>query len=84
MSKHRPRSHFPTVGIYECLVDLSNYHLTKADGKRFIYLRPADYVSEESFIGDCWIVDKDGEINPGTNVSPVPVHLANIGRRIDQ
>lgn len=29
-------------------------------------------------ITDCWIVDKDGNIHPGMDESPVPVHIDDV------
>lgn len=79
------RSHFPTDirGIYECDSLSDACFMSKADAKRYRFVQPADYCSESAVIGDCWIVDKDGQINPGTNVSPVPIHRDCIGRRIN-
>jgi hypothetical protein len=32
-------------------------------------------------LGDCWITDKNGNIHPGYNVSPVPVSIESVGKR---
>jgi len=78
----RERKNFPTSGIFQTDGLASSYYLDDAAEKRYRYVRPAEYAQPGNCIADCWIVDKDGNINPGTNVSPVPVSRASIGRRI--
>jgi len=41
---------------------------------------PAD--SGDWSIMDCWVCDKQGNIHPGYNVSPVPVNAESLGRII--
>lgn len=46
--------------------------------KQFNCYRP---VYDGSFFTlDCWVCDKEGNIHPGYNISPVPVHVDNLGR----
>lgn len=75
------RKRFPTTGIYRHDIP-SGYFLTEADKRRYRYITPAEGTIATMFISDCWIVDKHGNLNPGTNVSPVPVRRDQIGRRI--
>jgi hypothetical protein len=44
---------------------------------RFNCYRPAHNGSY--YVLDCWVCDENGEVHPGYNVSPVPVHWQNIG-----
>ena len=53
-----------------------------SDPKRFNCLIPADNWSETICIGDVWICDREGNIDPGVNVSPVPVSRSVIGGAI--
>jgi hypothetical protein len=43
----------------------------------YIYAKPVDYAVGH-YIGDCWIVNKDGEIHPGYNCSPVPFNINSL------
>jgi hypothetical protein len=77
------RKRFPIEGIYTAIGGIcESYYLDDDDARRFRYLMPAEYMTPTCSLGDCWIVDKDGQLNPGTNVSPVPFCLDAIGRRI--
>ena len=79
----RTRKKFPTSGIYAVIGGISNgYFLNDADKRRFRYINPAGASLPTSWVGDCWIVDKEGVINPGTNCSPVPFTRESIGRRV--
>ena len=79
----KTRAKFPVRGIYAVRGGVpSSYYLTPADARRYRYARPAEYVQPEAVIADCWIVDRNGHVNPGTNVSPVPFCREVIGRRI--
>ena len=77
------RKTFPTSGIYRTTETISDSnYCNDNDAKRYRYLLPADYVQPQNSIGDCWIVDAQGNVNPGTDVSPVPFCREMIGRRI--
>jgi hypothetical protein len=77
------RKKFPTSGIYACSSLASSDYMTKEDERRYRYITPAyGEDSRDCFMADCWIVDKHGNVNPGTNVSPVPVRLSSIGRKV--
>lgn len=52
------------------------------DAPRFDCLLPASDDNGQYGIVDCWITDETGEVHPGYNVSPVPVHVGNIGPMI--
>lgn len=58
--------------------------MSKADQRRYRYVTPArpEGTNERTQMADCWIVDKDGNRNPGTGVSPIPVSLGALGRRV--
>lgn len=81
------RKVFPRKGIYRCSGLSSSYYENDADEKRYRYVTPAytdtSYAdARRLWQSDCWIVDKAGEINPGTAACPVPINLDNIGRRV--
>ena len=80
----KPRTRFPTVGIYQVHGQICSTHfLCAADRRRYRFVMPARHVFPEAWLGDCWIVDQDGERNPGTDCSPVPFRLDVIGERVD-
>lgn len=80
------RKRFPgNDGIYQALGGISStYYLNDADAERYIYLRPAYPKDPHNRIvlADCWIVDKEGNINPGTAESPVPFGIEALGQRV--
>jgi hypothetical protein len=73
--------HYPTEGIYKANI-ASSYYLCEDDEKRYCYIKPSEYVKPESWLADCWIVDLYGNLNPGTDESPVPIRKEDIGRRV--
>lgn len=75
------RKYYPTEGIYKAEIS-SSYYLSEEDEKRYCYIKPYEYAQPESLLADCWIVDIDGNVNPGTNISPVPIRKDDIGRRV--
>jgi hypothetical protein len=75
------RKRFPTSGIYRCELSSSHF-LTEDDERRYRYITPIIGTPPTSFVADCWIVDANGCVNPGTAASPVPVRRDDIGRRI--
>ena len=52
------------------------------DSRRFRYLTPASDWQDSITTGDVWLCDVEGSIDPGNNVSPVPVARAAIGRLV--
>ena len=79
------RKRFPTEGIFRAQGGIADtYFLNDTDKRRYRYIKPArpDSIQPECTIADCWIVDREGRVNPGTNVSPVPFCLAAVGKRI--
>jgi hypothetical protein len=48
------------------------------EAPKFNHYKPANTGDFE--ICDCWVVDANGRIHPGYNVSPVPVHWSNLKR----
>lgn len=77
----RERKRFPTKGIYKAKIS-RGYYLTDEDQKRYCYITPAKGAQPANWIADCWIVNINGLHNPGTNISPVPIHREDIGRRV--
>lgn len=80
------RKTFPgNDGIYKALGGIADHHyLNEEDAQRYRYLRPA-YPKDphnKIVVSDCWIVDKDGNTNPGTDASPVPFYLEALGKRV--
>lgn len=82
------RATFPgDDGIYRAVGSIvDTYYLNDADAERYIYLRPAYPKDPHNRIvqADCWIVDREGNINPGTAEAPVPFYLDALGERIAQ
>ncbi len=79
----KPRALFPRPGIYAVRGGLaSSHYLSEADRRRYRYAAPARLHSPSAYVGDCWIVDRSGQINPGTAVSPVPVRREVLGRLV--
>lgn len=78
----RTRKKFPTSGIYAVKGLCGSNYLNDEQALRYRYITPASYVQPTNYIGDCWICDKNGNSNPGTSCSPVPIILDNIGRRL--
>ena len=77
------RKFYPFTGIFAVCGKLASTHfLTEVDRRRYRYVTPAGRHISNSWVADCWIVDREGNINPGTNVSPVPVRREDLGRRI--
>ena len=37
----------------------------------------------EAYIADCWVCDPFGQIDPGLNISPIPVRHEDLGRIIN-
>ena len=79
----KTRKNYPLTGIFVVRGGLASTHfLTEVDRRRYRYVTPARNLITNPWVADCWIVDRDGNINPGTNVSPVPVRREDLGRRI--
>lgn len=79
----KERKRFPVGGIYAVRGGIcDSYYLTDEDKRRYRYVTPAEYVTPRCCIGDCYIVDETGKVNPGTIISPVPFSRSSIGRRV--
>lgn len=82
------RKYFPTDtnAIYSVIGGLSEDNYLQCfkphHGRRYRYISPANDQSRQYWVGEVWIVDKAGNINPGTNNSPIPISLDRIGRRL--
>lgn len=77
------RKFYPFTGIFAVRGGLASTHfLTEADQGRYRYVTPTGLHISNSWVADCWIVDRDGQINPGTSRSPVPIRREDLGRRI--
>ena len=48
---------------------------------KYNYAIPADY-ADGCTIGDCWLVDINCHVHPGYNVSPIPLHVGQLGKEI--
>jgi hypothetical protein len=53
-----------------------------SQNRRYNCLSPASDWTETILIGDVWVCDRQGNIDPGLNVSPVPVSRDTIGAMI--
>lgn len=79
----RARKFYPFTGIFAVRGGLASTHFCKEEDRgRYRYVTPAGRHISNSWVADCWIVDRDGHINPGTAVSPVPIRREDLGRRI--
>lgn len=77
------RKFYPFDGIFAVRGGLASTHfLTEADRGRYRYVTPAGRHIANSWVADCWIVDRAGNVNPGTNLSPVPIRREDLGRRV--
>jgi hypothetical protein len=47
--------------------------------RKFNCVSPAQDWQKSWFVGDVWICDEAGNIDPGKNVSPVPIRREAIG-----
>lgn len=50
--------------------------------RRYCCVVPAVDFNPETWLGDCWITDKDGNFDPGLSCSPVPILRDSIGALI--
>jgi len=79
----KARKFYPFTGIFAVRGGLASTHfLTEADRGWYRYVTPAGRHISNSWVADCWLVDREGHINPGTAVSPVPIQREALGRRI--
>jgi hypothetical protein len=55
-----------------------------ASAPRFNCFTPANPdIPAKAYVADCWVCDAFGRIDPGLNVSPVPVRKEDLGRIIN-
>jgi len=67
------KKRFKANRIYNC----KSRNIVACQG-RYKYVIPTISDNGQFYCVDCWIVDKSGNVNPGYNVSPVPVNCDNI------
>lgn len=78
-----PRKVFPTTGIFAVRGGLASTHfLTEADRGRYRYVTPSGRPLGAYWVADCWIVDREGNVNLGSAHYPVPIRREVLGRRI--
>ena len=53
-------------------------HVYDLEEDKYDCYTPAEY-ADGCILGDCWVVDEAGNINPGYNNSPVPVRVGQLG-----
>jgi hypothetical protein len=57
---------------------------SSASAARFnCYMPASEDIPKEAFVADCWVCDAHGRIDPGLNVSPIPVRKEDLGRIIN-
>ena len=57
---------------------------SSASSSRFNCFTPASKTTpHEALVADCWVCDAFGRIDPGLNVSPVPVRKEDLGAIIN-
>lgn len=44
---------------------------------RFFYAEPASY-ADYTGLGDCWIVDSEGQVHPGHTAAPMPMRVSQL------
>ncbi len=55
-----------------------------ASSPRFNCYTPASpNIPSQAFVADCWVCDSFGRVDPGLNVSPVPVRKESLGSIIN-
>lgn len=52
------------------------------DPRVYRYAVPADYWQQSTIIGDVWISDEQGNVDPGLACSPVPVYRDALGAAV--
>jgi len=51
---------------------------------RFNCYTPASRdIPRDAYVADCWVCDSHGRIDPGLNVSPIPVRKEDLGKIIN-
>ena len=67
--------------IYRTKTALADSSATAA---RFNCYTPASAdIPRDAFVADCWVCDAHGRVDPGLNVSPIPVRHDDLGRIIN-
>ena len=55
-----------------------------ATSARFNCYTPASRdIPRDAYVADCWVCDAHGRVDPGLNVSPIPVRKENLGKIIN-
>lgn len=67
--------------IYRTKSGLKDASATEA---RFnCYTSASQEILRDAFVADCWVCDAHGRIDPGLNVSPIPVRKEDLGKIIN-
>lgn len=67
--------------IYRTKSGLKDASATDA---RFNCYAPASRdIPQDAFVADCWVCDSRGRIDPGLDVSPIPVRKEDLGKIIN-
>ena len=53
------------------------YEIKDPDSKRYRYAEPVAY-ADGCQLGDCWIVDAKGNVDPGYSASPTPFQIDSL------
>ncbi|MGC1481318.1 MAG: hypothetical protein WA771_12480 [Chthoniobacterales bacterium] len=57
---------------------------SSAASQRFNCYTPASPdIPRDACVADCWVCDAFGRVDPGLNVSPIPVRCEDLGRIIN-
>ena len=56
-------------------------HIYDLNHEKYNCYTPTDH-ADSCGLGDCWVTDEQGNIHPGYNNSPVPIHVARLGEVI--
>jgi len=73
--------HFICGAIYRTKLGRKDASATAA---RFnCYTTASADIPKGAFVADCWVCNAQGRIDPGLNVSPIPVRKEDLGRIIN-
>lgn len=75
------RKKFPVKGVFSSYGLCDSNYVNEEDRKIYKYVMPAEGAESHFYAGDCWIVDKHGNIYPHM-CNPTPIHRNLIGRKV--
>jgi len=76
-----PLPNFIFGAIYRTKSGLKDASAT--EGRFNCYTPASREIPQDAFVADCWVCDAHGRIDPGLNVSPIPVRKEDLGKIIN-